>query len=353
MTQTIRVEYPNFDLQSYFVHPTLLLTAVDAEGKLRIQEALKRASIAPQPYSGALLQSVFSDETKRFIVANKVPALEELLITGQVTGKGYVTTDRAFYFKGLPKAIKNRRKNLPVQYVEFKARLPEYSHLRICGKLDPDKITTSSAHDRLSGQHRLFMFAYISTARADQINLRPIVIADKVNSTKSEALMPISPSSLEVFTEHIDEFRNVGQVDSRDVRIDELRGYDEKQIKKWFAEIIGEQFVTKDWGGEQSDLYTSHLHLNGERIRAAFILKGPSRFHVMKNTDLGKNGDQIVRLFREPAELYILQHCHFVSTEVRHTMAAFASRFFQLSKYSIIDGNDTLRILKAYKKISV
>lgn len=350
MTLTISTEHPNFDLQSYFVNPTLLLTAVDAEGKLKIQEALKRASITPQPYSGALLQSVFSDETKRFIITNKVPALEELLIT-KVTRKGYVTINRAFYFKGLPKAIRDKRKNLPVQYVEFKARLPEYPHLRISGKLDPNKITTNSAYDRLSGQSRLFMFAYISTASADQIHIRPIVIADKVNSAKSEQLTPILTSSLEVFIENIDEFRHAERVDPKDVNINELRSYDERQIKKWFAEIIGEQFVTKDWGGEQSDLYTSHLHLDGVRVRAAFILKGPSRFHVMKNADLGKNGDQIVKLFREPADIYILQHCHFVSTEVRRTMEAFASRFFQLSRYSIIDGHDTLRILKGYSKI--
>jgi len=351
MTKTMRAERLNFDLQSYFVHPTLLLTAVNAEGKLRIKEALKTASITPQPYSGVILQSVFSDETKRFIVTNRVPALEELLITGQIKKNRYVTIERAFYFRGLPKATRAKLRNLPPEYVEFKARLPEYPELTFSGKFDPDKITTSSAYDKLSGQHRLFMLAYITHTLVDQAKLRPIMIADRVISTQTESIQFIQRSSLHIFIDQIDEFKNAQQIDMREVNIEELRKYPELQIKKWFAEIIGEQFITKDWGGEQSDLYTSHLHIDGVRVRAAFVLKGPSRFHVMKNKDLGKNGDQIVRLFGEPADIYILQHCHIISNSVKHTMEAFASRFFQQSLYSIIDGIDTLRILKAYKKI--
>ena len=351
MTKPVRKEHPDFDLQSYFVHPTLLLTAVNTEGKLRIKEALKTASVTPQPYSGIILQSVFSDETKRFIVTNTAPALEELLITRQIKHNRYVTIERAFYFRGLPKAARAKLRNLPPEYVEFKTRLPEYPELVFSGKFDPDKITTSTAYDKLSGQHRLFMLAYITSALAKQVKLRPIMIADRVASTKYKSMKFVQQSSLHIFVDQIDEFNKAQQIDVREVDIKELRNYPESQIKKWLAEIIGEKYVTKDWGGEQSDLYTSHLHIDGERARAAFVLKGPSRFNVMKNTDLGKNGDQIVRLFQEPADIYILQHCHYISTGVRHTMEAFSSRFFQQSLYSVMDGIDTLRILKAYKKI--
>ena len=89
--------------------------------------------------------------------------------------------------------------------------------------------------------------------------------------------------------------------------------------------------------------------LEGERVTAAFLLKGPSKFHEMKITDLGKNGDQIVRLFQEPADFLILQHCHPVGTAVRHTMKAFAMSHQR--RYVVIDGYDTLRILRAYEKI--
>lgn len=123
MKPIIYDQQSNFDLQSFFVHPTLLLTAVNSEAKSRIETALKKAANIPQPYSGSFLQSVFSDETKRFIITNRVPALEELLITAQELESRYVTVERAFYFKGLPKAARAKLKNLPPEYVEFKAVL--------------------------------------------------------------------------------------------------------------------------------------------------------------------------------------------------------------------------------------
>ena len=58
------------------------------------------------------------------------------------------------------------------------------------------------------------------------------------------------------------------------------------------AEIIGGN-VPKDWGGENSDFYTAHLHLAGQRLSGAFLLKGPARFSPMQLNMLGKNNDQI------------------------------------------------------------
>jgi hypothetical protein len=64
--------------------------------------------------------------------------------------------------------------------------------------------------------------------------------------------------------------------------------------------------------------------------------------------DLGANGDQIVRLFREPADVHIIQHCHFISAPIIHHLDAFASRPYAASRYCTLDGFDTLRILVGY-----
>jgi len=109
--------------------------------------------------------------------------------------------------------------------------------------------------------------------------------------------------------------------------------------------------VPKDWGGEKSDLWTSHLSLRGERKRAAFLLKGPAKFHPMTIPDLGKKGDQIHRLYSEDADIYILQHCHNVTQVIYQMMRVYSSQFNKLSQFSILDGIDTLRLLKAYGKI--
>jgi hypothetical protein len=62
---------------------------------------------------------------------------------------------------------------------------------------------------------------------------------------------------------------------------------------------------------------------------------------------LGKPGDQIVRLFSEPAELLILQHCHQITPSVVSMMEAYAHDLRNPRKYMIIDGADTSRILKS------
>jgi hypothetical protein len=53
----------------------------------------------------------------------------------------------------------------------------------------------------------------------------------------------------------------------------------------------------------------SWLKLGAQRISPAFAFKGPARFHPMTLADLGKDGDQIDRLFSEPADILLLQHC--------------------------------------------
>jgi hypothetical protein len=90
--------------------------------------------------------------------------------------------------------------------------------------------------------------------------------------------------------------------------------------------------------------------LDGKRISTAFLFKGPAKFHPMIPADLGKNGDQIGRLFSEPADLLILQHCHEVTPAVRKQMRAYAQQMGNPRRFCILDGYDTLRILKAYGK---
>jgi hypothetical protein len=155
---------------------------------------------------------------------------------------------------------------------------------------------------------------------------------------------------MQVFIENISSFstiRNEGLPAIKDLTI--LRDIPESAVKQAIAEIIDET-TEPDWGGEQSDLYTSHLTVNGKRVTAAFIFKGPAKFHPMTMADLGKNGDQICRLFQEPADLFILQHCHKVTSAVRAHMRAFVTQIGAPKAFCIIDGSDTLRLLRAYKK---
>ena len=112
--------------------------------------------------------------------------------------------------------------------------------------------------------------------------------------------------------------------------IEILKQIPEESVKNAFSEIINEGNVPKDWGGERSDLFSTNISVDGKYLSSAFLFKGPAKFTPMKMTHLGKNGDQIDRLFTEPADLLILQHCHAVTSPVRSTMRAFASRVHDL-----------------------
>jgi hypothetical protein len=125
----------------------------------------------------------------------------------------------------------------------------------------------------------------------------------------------------------------------------------EDAVRKAFAEIIGEPFEPKHWGGEKSDLYTSRVAIEERPISAAFILKGPGVRGPMYPATLGKRGDQLVRAFDEPADLIVVQHHSRITNEVVRQAEALAANPRNPRLYCIIDGADTWRILKAYGKL--
>ena len=71
----------------------------------------------------------------------------------------------------------------------------------------------------------------------------------------------------------------------------------------------------------------------------------------MSIADLGANGDQVDRLFDEPADIFIVQHCHYIRAQVIHMLEAYASDFRRMRRFSTIDGIQTCQILRAYGKI--
>ena len=123
----------------------------------------------------------------------------------------------------------------------------------------------------------------------------------------------------------------------------------ERTVKETIAGLLGEHDVPADWGGEESDLFSAELLVGGRRRTGAFLLKGPAKFHQMMPRDLGKNGDQLYRLFNIPADIYIVQHCHTISPAVRKTVEAFALQrsLTAACRYVIMDGYETARLLRA------
>ena len=96
--------------------------------------------------------------------------------------------------------------------------------------------------------------------------------------------------------------------------------------------------------------------MKGKKYLAAFALKGKSKKKIAKlrPKDMGKNGDQVERLFTSPAQIFFVQFVGQLDELMIQTMEQQASlkSYYtgQTIYYGVIDGNDTSKIFFKYKK---
>lgn len=162
-------------------------------------------------------------------------------------------------------------------------------------------------------------------------------------------------SKLNISVDEIESFSKVKNVSLGEIQALVPLKYSEEQIQNWFEEIIEEPEHKKDWGGEINDLFTTRLLINGVRKIAAFLLKSRGKqIKELKISDCGKNGDQIQRLFKSPADVFIIQFVGPITeavTEEARSKTLLLRHEGKDVQFCIIDGYDTARVLKAYGKI--
>jgi hypothetical protein len=199
------------------------------------------------------------------------------------------------------------------------------------------------------GQPSVFIVAFVDQLTATEVSARPYVIG---NLVEDRGIPLRYRESLELRPHEFDAFSEVdfgGFISTRD--LEALKIFPEVKVKEFFAEVLGEPHVPKDWGGEICDLLTK-ITVDEKRLDCAFLLKGPSVFRPLEPAYCGKNGDQIFRLFNAPADVFVLQHCHKVQPATRATMSAFArSDLNSKRRFCIIDGYDTLKLLRHFGKL--
>lgn len=153
----------------------------------------------------------------------------------------------------------------------------------------------------------------------------------------------------QVTCDDLDQFSKVKKVKSAVKQV-----ISEKAFKDGVARLIGEKGTFQDWGGEKNDLYTTRLKFKGQRRAVAFAFKGPGMRGTLTPKKLGRNGDQIQRLFLSPAEIFIVQYHSQIDQSVIEQMVAFATmnsvRESKRIWYGVIDGDDTDRLMAAYPK---
>lgn len=322
------------------------------------EEAPALAQISTSALGRARVVNMVENEILRWLPRANLPTLGELMAREQLSGGKLFTYLGPVWGKGSTAAVLQMQQNRPVtNEPRLRIKLDDFA---LGATLDmfvhPQNYTSTSAAGELSGQRRLFVIARITDATLPALKAQAYAVGylhDEPRAREGIAdPFGAIANQMEVFVQQIDSFARVREVEAATGReVQSLRHISEADIKAAFAEIIGEPFVPLDWGGETSDLTSSRVTLMGKPVAAAFAFKGPAKFKPMTVADLGKNGDQISRLFSEPVDLVVLQHCHQVTSAVRNHMRAFGTRMGKLRPFCIIDGADTARILKAYKKL--
>lgn len=338
---------PEADLDPYYVNQRRISMLVGAAPHA---QALRVASTLGDEKQRALATfSAFEDLLKRWLLETKPPSFEAMVTQGTAAPGTCFTVFRDFYCKGL-RVVGGSKPN-PVIHAKYPGLARDGSDLKIELRVNVDHLMPGSPGDLLSGRvSDLFIVAVVHEQKDEAVICVPIFIGRVQVGPKSFPQNTAS-TSCELVPEAIDSFARIrSQRRPPKADLDLLQAIPEEDIKRAFADVIGEEHVPKDWGGERSDLFTAEVVLEGERTPTAFVFKGPAQFREMTLAQLGKNGDQLMRLATEPADLLVVQHCHRVAPQVRMLMRALCNQVGSTRRFTIIDGLDTLRFLRAYRK---
>lgn len=277
-----------------------------------------------------------------------IPNLTRVFAAESAEGDAVVASLWAvFTFRGVSQALMRERAGKIGKPATFSATVPlGDSEYQLFGELSNDHMFSDTTATILSNKRRVLMAGRFEL-RDGQIEVQPYVIGDLVADLGSGLRMSWA-QRVRTYPEIIDPLAKVNEVRASAAELKTLLTIPEEDVKHAFAAIIGEPFVPKDWGGEKSDLQTSRIHIDGEPVSAAFIFKGPSVSGEMHPANMGKRGDQLVRAFDEPVDLVVIQHCNKIANSVVRLAEALAVDPGRPRRYCIIDGEDTVRILKAY-----
>jgi len=221
----------------------------------------------------------------------------------------------------------------------------------------PENYTSASAPGELARYNELFVVGRITNAHLPDLRAQAYVIGhvhweDRGVGTFQDPFARLA-WHMEVFPSHVMPFAEaVHEPAATAAELASLKKILESDVKTAFAQIIGEPFVPKDSPSETSDLQTNRLWLDGQQVSAVFSFKGRGLPRPLTPGNFSKHGTQINKLFTEPAELVVVQHCDKVTNDVRHHLRAFATRIDQLRPFLILDGNDTIRILRHFRKLN-
>jgi hypothetical protein len=342
---------------AWYINPERISQFIGTSEAMILAQKLKDSvGIEFSGSQNSLYRLMLKERIEDFFEKEKVKPLYQLYLNNELNVGKLFSLHQRFYCKGL--AGIGSPQDIPLNYtaqVHEKLNFEDKRDWEIEISYSPRNLVSHSAFERLSGSSSLVVYGYITKIEGNKIFASPLILGDPDTQSRGVYIDnqiiynygELHPYSISSFAEVNNFIKDGNEIKN----ISMMKNISEENIKKSFSRILGRDIVPIDWGGEKSDLFSSNIIVSKNYVTAAFMFKGPAKFHEMKPRDLGKNGDQIDRLFSEPSQVCILQHCHTVGTAVRSQMKSYANRFYDRRLFSIIDGYQTLNILAAYNEL--
>lgn len=334
----------NLTLSPYYLNTRRLSEITGVEIPIIAQRSLNENS-------GERAQAMrfASGIARELLKSGSIPSLIRAFAASDTEDTPFVASLWAvFTFRDVAGALAGERKGKTKKPGTFTANMQlGDTEFEIAGELSNDHLYSETAPGILSKRRRMLVVGRFEL-RDKVFEAQPYIIGDMVKDLGSGMQMSWS-QSVRAYPEIISTFTKMKDVNaSTATDLKTLLDTPEDDVKHAFATIIGEPFVPKDWGGEKSDLQTSRVRIDDRPVSAAFIFKGPAVKGEMHPNNMGKRGDQLVRAFDEPVDLVVVQHCNKIANSVVRIAEALAVDPKRPRRYCIIDGEDTVRILKAY-----
>lgn len=170
-------------------------------------------------------------------------------------------------------------------------------------------------------------------------------------SQKTSYTFRTKPQVKQIYIDDIDSFSKAKSVNKADTSV--VRKMAERRINAGICRILNQKDKS-DWGGERNDIYSNKIILKRVRKSAAFALKGKAIKTKLVPAKMGKNGDQIQRLFEATADIYFVVHNRDIDDRIVDLMQTHAIKNSIANNkriyFCVIDGDDLARLSSAYPK---
>jgi len=293
-------------------------------------------------------RATLAKHLREHLALKGLPSLDILHEAGTLKDGALVWIEQAFAFRGLADALRKGGSS-GTGRATFSARLQTDRSFKVAGSFSAHRITSSSAPEWLSGTKRQFIVAYVEKADSDSVTLRPLVIASRYLRYAGVPVEVRLSDYFRLWPSMVDQWREVNFNQKAKVEhLQALKAIPERIVKEALAQSLGEISIANDWGGEQFDLWTDRLTVEGRALRTAFLLKGPGQFKPMTIAVLGKNGDQIDRIASSAADLIVVQHCHEITAPVENMLRVYATQPGRERFYMLVNGYATWCLLNHF-----